>query len=59
MVASLPRGGVQGWRWAWARAVRELVFALDAAATGQQQGRALAREAALRGKQVAGLPAAA
>jgi DNA primase len=27
--------GVQGWRWDWAREVRELVFALDADATGQ------------------------
>jgi len=27
--------GLQGWRWAWARAVRELVFALDADAVGQ------------------------
>ena len=51
--------GVQGWRWAWARNVRELVFALDADAAGQQQGRQLARQAALRGKRVAGLPAAA
>ena len=42
--------GVQGWRWAWAKEVCELVFALDADATGQQQWRALAREAALRGK---------
>ena len=50
--------GVQGWRWAWAREVRALVFALDADAAGQQQGRALARQAALRGKQVAVLPAA-
>ena len=47
--------GVQGWRWAWARAVRELVFALDADAAGQQQWRQLARQAALRGKRVAGL----
>jgi hypothetical protein len=38
--------------------VRELVFALDTAA-GQQQWRQLARQAALRGKQVAVLPAAA
>ena len=45
--------GVQGWRWDWAREVRELVFALDADAAGQQQWRALARQAALRGKQVA------
>jgi len=41
--------GVQGWRWAWARDVRELVLALDAAAAGQQQWRALARQEALRG----------
>jgi len=51
--------GVQGWRWDWVREVRELVFALDADAAGQQQWRQLARQAALRGKQVAGLPAAA
>jgi hypothetical protein len=41
--------GVQGWRWDWARVVRELVFALDAAAAGQQQWHRLARQAALRG----------
>jgi hypothetical protein len=51
--------GVQGWRWEWAREIRELVFALDADAAGQQQWRQLARQAALRGKRVAGLPAAA
>ena len=51
--------GVQGWRWDWAREVRELIFALDADAAGQQQWRQLARQAALRGKRVAGLPAAA
>jgi hypothetical protein len=51
--------GVQGWRWEWAREVRELVFALDADAAGQQQWRALARQAALRGKQVAVLEPAA
>jgi len=39
--------------------VRELVFALAAAAAGLPPGRALAREAALRGKRVAALPAAA
>ena len=39
--------GVQGWRWAWAREVRELVFALDAAAAGQPPGRARARQAGL------------
>jgi hypothetical protein len=51
--------GVQGWRWDWAREVRELVIALDADSAGQQQWRQLARQAALRGKQVAILPAAA
>jgi DNA primase len=51
--------GVQGWRWDWAREVRELVFALDADAAGQQQWHQLARQAALRGKRVAVLPAAA
>jgi hypothetical protein len=51
--------GVQGRRCAWAREVRELVFALDADAAGQQQWRQLARQAALRGKRVAVLPAAA
>ena len=35
--------GVQGWRWDWVREVRELVFALDAAAAGQQQWKALAQ----------------
>ena len=48
--------GVQGWRWDWVREVRELVFALDADAAGQQQWRQLARQAALRGKRVAVLP---
>ena len=48
--------GVQGWRWDWAREVCELVFALDADAAGQHQWRQLARQAALRGKQVAVLP---
>jgi hypothetical protein len=48
--------GVQGWRWDWVREVRALVFALDADAAGQQQWRQLARQAALRGKRVAGLP---
>jgi DNA primase len=51
--------GVQGWRWDWAREVRELVFALDVDTAGQQQWHQLARQAALRGKQVAVLPAAA
>ena len=39
--------------------MRELVVALDADAAGQQQWRHLARQAALRGKRVAVLPAAA
>jgi hypothetical protein len=63
LAAGVPRVvaifGVQGWRWAWAREVRELVFALDADAAGQQQWRQLARQAALRGKQVAVLEPAA
>jgi hypothetical protein len=63
LAAGVPRVvalfGVQGWRWDWVREVRELVFALDADAAGQQQWRALAREAALRGKRGAVLPAAA
>src|SRR5919201_482054 len=48
--------GVYGWRWDWVREVRELVFALDADAAGQQQWHQLARQAALRGKRVAVLP---
>jgi hypothetical protein len=51
--------GVRGWRWDWVRHVRELVLALDADAAGQQQWRALAREAALRGKEVTVLEPAA
>jgi hypothetical protein len=63
LAAGVPRVvaifGVQGWRWDWAREVRELVFALDADAAGQQQWRQLARQAVLRGKRVAVLPPAA
>jgi hypothetical protein len=63
LAAGVPRVvaifGVQGWRWDWVREVRELVFALDADAAGQQQWRQLARQAALRGKRVAVLPPAA
>jgi DNA primase len=63
LAAGVPRVvalfGVQGWRWDWVRAVRELVFALDADIAGQQQWRQLARQAALRGKRVAVLPAGA
>jgi hypothetical protein len=51
--------GVQGWRWDWAREVRALVFALDADVAGQQQWRQFARQATLRGKRVAVLPATA
>jgi hypothetical protein len=60
LAAGVPRVvalfGVQGWRWDWVRPVRELVFALDVDAAGQQQWRQLARQAALRGKRVAVLP---
>jgi len=53
MAAGSPRVvaifGVQGWRWDWVREVRELVFALDADAAGQQQWRVLARQAAAYG----------
>jgi Toprim domain-containing protein len=63
LAAGVPRVvaifGVQGWCWAWAREIRALVFALDADAAGQQQWQALARQAVLRGKQVAVLPEAA
>jgi hypothetical protein len=48
--------GVQGGLWDWVREGRALVFALDADTAGQQQGRQLARQAALRGKQVVILP---
>ncbi len=38
LAAGIPRVvaifGVQGWRWAWVREVRALVFALDADAAG-------------------------
>ena len=60
LAAGIPRVvaifGVHGWRWDWVREVRALVFALDADTAGQQQWQALARQAALRGKQVAVLP---
>jgi hypothetical protein len=63
LAAGVPRVvaifGAQGWRWDWVREVRELVFALDADSAGQQQWRQFARQAPLRGKRVAGLPAAA
>jgi hypothetical protein len=57
LVAGMPRVvalfGVQVWGWEWGREVRELVFALDADAEGQQQWRQLARQAALGGQHVA------
>lgn len=57
IAAGIPRVvaifGVHGWRWDWARRVQALVLALDADAAGQRQWRALARQAVLRGKQVA------
>ncbi len=63
LAAGVPRVvaifGVQGWRWDWVREVHELVFALDVDTAGQQQRRQLARQAMLRGKRVAVLPAAA
>ena len=51
--------GVQGWRWDWVRDVRELVFALDADTARQQPVQQFARQAVLRGKRAAGVPAAA
>ena len=63
LAAGVPRVvalfGGQGWRWDWVREVRELVFALDNDTAGQQQWRTLARQAVLRGKHVAVLPAVA
>lgn len=48
--------GVNGWRWEWTRRIDRLVFALDSDETGQKSWRELARQARLRGKQVAFLP---
>jgi hypothetical protein len=62
LAAGVPRVlaifGVHGWRWDWVHAVREFVLALDVDPAGQQQWRQLARQAVLRGKQVAVLPTA-
>ncbi|NMB13519.1 MAG: toprim domain-containing protein [Firmicutes bacterium] len=56
IAAGYPRAaamfGVDGWRWSWAREIREIVFALDADKAGESW-RELARQAVLRGKQVA------
>jgi hypothetical protein len=48
--------GVEGWRWEWAKDIRQLVFAMDADKAGQTAWRELARQAVLRGKEVAYLP---
>jgi DNA primase len=48
--------GIDGWRWEWARPVRELVLALDADTAGQRSWTNLARQATLRGKRVAIVP---
>lgn len=48
--------GVKGWRWPWARDVKEIVLALDGDKAGQAAWRELARGARLRGKQVYFLP---
>lgn len=60
LAAGYPRAvaifGLDGWRWNWARGVRELVLALDADARGREAVRKLAREAALRGRRVYVLP---
>jgi hypothetical protein len=57
MAAGVPRVvaifGVTGWRWDWARATRDLIFALDGDAGGQAAFHALAPAARLRGKRVA------
>ena len=45
--------GVNGWRWEWAKELRELLFALDSDEAGAKELRELARGAALRGKAVA------
>lgn len=45
--------GARDWRWDWLREARNLALALDADLTGQKEWRNLARQACLRGKQVA------
>ena len=58
LAAGIPRVvaiyGVQGWCWVGHSTSDVFVFALDADVAGQQQWQALARQAALRGKRVAG-----
>lgn len=48
--------GVKGWRWPWARDVKEIVLALDGDRAGQEAWKQLARAAWLRGMQVYFLP---
>jgi hypothetical protein len=56
IAAGYPRAvaifGTNGWRWEWAREVKQIVFAMDADKAGESW-RELARQAVLRGKQVA------
>jgi hypothetical protein len=63
LAAGMPRVvaifGVHGWRWAWAREISQMIFALDTDPTGQHHWRLLARQAVLRGKQVGVLPVTA
>jgi hypothetical protein len=44
--------GVEGWRWEWAKDIKQLVFAMDADKAGQTAWRELAKQAVLRGKEV-------
>jgi hypothetical protein len=48
--------GVDGWRWEWAREIREIILCLDTDEAGQAAREELARQAAMRGKRVAYLP---
>lgn len=48
--------GVKGWRWTWARDVKEIVLALDGDRAGQEAWKELAVGGRLRGKQVYFLP---
>lgn len=48
--------GVKGWRWMWARDVKEIVLALDGDRAGQEAWKQLAVGGRLRGKQVHFLP---
>ena len=48
--------GVDGWKWDWARDVKDLVLALDADSAGQAAWKELAQAGILRGKRVYFLP---